>query len=117
MSSLQLNNSSTDDIPEANNYILHQLLRQSFQHNIRDVERAYLGTYKDINQFIDEAITDALYAKLMHAYTVDDTKPGYISYQVDVSTIPISGQFFYITGNYGQIHVFKATADESSLVC
>lgn len=117
MSNLQLNNAPIGNIPEICSCIRHQLFRQGLQHNIHDVERAYLGTYKDINQFIDEGITDALYAKLMHAYTVNDTKPGYISYQVDVSTIPISGQFVYITGNCGQIHVFKPTVGETNLIC
>ena len=88
----------------------HKLYQQGLYRSLNALEKAYIGTFSDINDFIDEKITDCLYARFFDAYTVNDSNPGFISFQVDLETIPRSGQFVYIRGEKGQIHVFKVTS-------
>lgn len=88
----------------------HKLYLHGLYLSMKDLEGAYYGTYQDLNDFIDEGITDPLYARLFNAYTVNDSQPGFVSFKVDVESFPRSGQFVYIKGESGQIHVFKLTA-------
>ncbi|MEL6441077.1 MAG: hypothetical protein AAFQ80_17705 [Cyanobacteria bacterium J06621_8] len=98
------------DIPHTCCCMRHQLYQQGLYLSLKDLENAYYGTYQDLDNFIAEGINDSLYALLLNAYTVDDTAPGFVSFKVDVGSFPRSGQFVYITGESGQIHVFKVTA-------
>lgn len=98
------------DLPHTCGCVRHKLYQQGLYLSLKDLEKAYIGTYEDLNDFIDEGITDSLYARLLNAYTVNDITPGYVSFQVDLESFPRSGQFIYITGESGQIHVFKVTA-------